>query len=101
VHKTYIVYMSAVHDDFEMNVSEARSQLPKILDVVNEGGRVYLVRNGRRVGAVVPVELAEHQDEIEDEYWSQRAARVLAKGESTVPWEEAVAALESGTADQQ
>jgi hypothetical protein len=31
---------------------------------VREGGVVYLTRYGRRVGAVVPAEVAEHLDDI-------------------------------------
>jgi hypothetical protein len=47
------------------------------------------------VGAVVPVEVADHVEELEDAYWSSRAAAVLAKGEPTVAWDAAVAELEA------
>lgn len=85
----------------DVPVSDARGQLSELLDTrVRDGGVVYLTRYGRRVGAVVPVEVAERLDELEDAYWSRRAAEVLAKDEPTVPWDEAVALLESGDADQ-
>lgn len=96
----YIMYMAVVHD-IEINVTEARGQLPELLDTqIRDGGVVYLTRYGRRVGAVVPVDVAEHLAELEDAYWSERAADVLAKGEPTIAWGEAVAELESGDADQ-
>lgn len=92
--------MTAAHaHDREVNVTEARGQLPELLDTeVRDGGTVYLTRYGRRVGAIVPAELAERLDELEDAYWTQRAEAVLAKGEPTVPWDEAVAMLETAEA---
>jgi hypothetical protein len=47
------------------------------------------MRYGRRVGAVVPAEVAERFEHWEDIYWSRRAAEVLDRNEPTVPWEEA------------
>jgi hypothetical protein len=63
---------------------------------IHDGGVVYLTRYGRRVGAVVPAEMAERISELEDAYWSGRAAEVLARNEPTVPWDQAVAELEAG-----
>ncbi|WP_436492338.1 type II toxin-antitoxin system prevent-host-death family antitoxin [Actinokineospora sp. HUAS TT18] len=78
-------------------MTDARAQLPELLDThVRDGDVVNLTRYGRRVGAVVPADVAERLEELEDAYWSRRAADVLAKDESTVPWDEAVALLESG-----
>jgi prevent-host-death family protein len=93
--------MTAAHSadshDIEMSVSDARSHLPELLDTqVRDGGVVYLTRYGRRVGAVVPADLAERLSDLEDAYWSRRAAEVLARNEPTVPWDQAVAELESG-----
>jgi hypothetical protein len=51
------------------------------------------------VGAVVPVEVAENLDDIEDACWSARVDHVLAKGEPTVPWSEALARLEAEDVD--
>lgn len=82
-------------------MTEARAQLPELLDtLVRDGDVVYLTRYGRRIGAVVPADVAERLEELEDAYWSQRATEVLAKGEATVPWDEAVALLEAGDLDR-
>lgn len=90
---------SADTGDTEISVTDARGQLPELLDTtVRDGGRVFLTRYGRRVGALVAADVAEHQEEIEDAYWSQRAATVLDKGEPTIAWDQAVAMLESGEA---
>ncbi|WP_216215629.1 type II toxin-antitoxin system Phd/YefM family antitoxin [Amycolatopsis aidingensis] len=90
--------MSAAHaDDMDVNVTDARGQLPELLDTqVRDGGTVFLTRYGRRVGALVPADVAERLAELEDAYWSQRAAAVLEKAEPTVSWDEALALLEAG-----
>ena len=78
-------------------MTDARGQLPELLDTnIRDGGVVYLTRYGRRVGALVPADVAERIAELEDAYWSRRAAEVLDKGESTVSWDQAVAELEAG-----
>ena len=98
MHIMYISYMSAISDDdLEVTVTDARAQLPELLDTtVRDGAVVYLTRYGRRVGALVPADLAERIAEIEDAYWSRRAVEVLDRGEPTVPWNQAVAELEAG-----
>ncbi|MGH3765448.1 MAG: type II toxin-antitoxin system prevent-host-death family antitoxin [Pseudonocardiaceae bacterium] len=83
----------------EITVTDARAKLPELIDTeVRDGGVVYLTRYGRRVGAVVPAEVAERFEQWEDAYWSHRAAEVLERDEPTVPWEQAVAELEAGDA---
>lgn len=97
----YIGDMStAAEGPVELSVTDARAQLAELLDTrVRDGGVVYLTRYGQRVGAVVPAEVAEHLDDIEDAYWSARVEQVLAKGEPTVPWPEALARLEAEDVD--
>lgn len=98
----YVYDMSspAADDHVELTVTDARAQLAELLDTrVRDGGVVYLTRYGRRVGAVVPAEVAEHLDDIEDAYWSARVEQALAKGEPTVPWSEALARLEAEDVD--
>jgi prevent-host-death family protein len=91
---------TAADDHFELTVTDARAQLAELLDTrVREGGVVYLTRYGKRVGALVPAEVAEHLDDIEDAYWSARVQQVLAKGEPTVPWHEALTRLEAEDVD--
>lgn len=100
----YLLYMIAAQphkpsDHVEVTVTDARAKLPELLDTqVSDGGVVYLTRYGRRVGAVVPAEVAERFEQWEDAYWSHRAAEVLQRDEPTVPWEQAVAELEAGDA---
>jgi len=97
----YITYMTTARDDVEVTVTDARGQLPELLDTqIRDGGVVYLTRYGRRVGAVVPADVAERAEELEDAYWSKRAAEALANGEPTVPWRDAVAMLETEGVDQ-
>ncbi len=100
----YLLHMTAPQprgpdDVIEVTVTDARGRLPELIDTqVRDGGVVYLTRYGRRVGAVVPAEVAERFEQSEDAYWSRRAAEVLERGEPTVPWEQAVAELEAGDA---
>lgn len=100
----YLLHMTAPQprgpdDAIEVTVTDARGRLPELIDTqVRDGGVVYLTRYGRRVGAVVPAEVAERFEQWEDAYWSRRAAEVLERGEPTVPWEQAVAELEAGDA---
>ncbi len=83
----------------EVTVTDAQVTLPELIDTeVRDGAVVYLTRYGRRVGAVVPAEVAERFEQWEDAYWSHRAAEVLHRDEPTVPWEQAVAELEAGDA---
>lgn len=105
LYETYDSYMSAAHelngnDATEVPVSEVRERLADLLDLVDrEGRRVYVTKRGRRVGALVPVDVAERSEEEEDAYWSARATQVLESGEPTVPWDEAVRMLETGAVD--
>ncbi len=93
----YTLYVTAAQPDREITVTDARGQLPALLDTdIRDGNVVYLTRHGRRVGALVPADVAERLEELEDAYWSARAHEVLAKGEPTVPWDQAVAELEAG-----
>jgi prevent-host-death family protein len=88
-------------DATEVPVSDVREHLADLLDIVDrEGRRVYVTKRGRRVGALVPVDVAERSEENEDAYWSARATNVMEAGEPTVPWDEAVRMLETGTVDE-
>ncbi len=100
----YVLYMTAAQphkpsEHVEVTVTDARARLPELIDTdIRDGAVVYLTRYGRRVGAVVPAEVAEQFEQWEDAYWSQRAAEVLRRHEPTVPWEQAVTELEAGDA---
>lgn len=88
-------------DPAEVPVSDVRENLADLLDQVDrDGRRVYVTKRGRRIGALVPVDVAEQAEADEDAYWAARAGRVLDAGEPTVPWDEAVQLLESGAVDE-
>jgi prevent-host-death family protein len=44
--------------EVDVSVSHARAHLPELIDRVRDGETVYLSRYGRRVAALVPVEVA-------------------------------------------
>lgn len=83
----------------ELPLSEARERLGDLVDSVrDEDSFIYLTRRGRRVAALMPVDIAENYEKIEDEYWARRAAEAhdrLAAGEDEViPFSELVAETE-------
>ena len=87
-------------DPAEVSVSEVREHLADLLEQVDrDGRRVYVTKRGRRIGALVPADVAEQAEVDEDAYWARRAERVLSAGEPTVSWDEAVRQLETGAVD--
>lgn len=78
----------------ELAATEARSRWPELIDEVRDGGVVYLTRYGKRIAALVPADVAETYERIEDDYWARRAAEAQASSENPVPWTEAIAELE-------
>jgi prevent-host-death family protein len=77
----------------EVNVSIARSHLSDYVEMTKEGRTVYLTNRGKRVAALVASDIAERHEEMEDEYWTRRAAEAEQSG--TVSWDDVVALLES------
>ncbi|MDN5856888.1 MAG: type II toxin-antitoxin system prevent-host-death family antitoxin [Actinomycetia bacterium] len=79
----------------EVSVTDARSNLAELIDAVRDGEFVYLVRHGERVAALMPADIAEHYEQIEDDYWARRAEdarRAIADGEEeTVSWQQYLA----------
>ncbi|RBM22473.1 type II toxin-antitoxin system prevent-host-death family antitoxin [Prauserella sp. PE36] len=72
---------------YEINVSDARNKWSQLLDAVDDGETIYLLRGGKRVGALVPADVAEDAERREDEYWSARAREAherIEKGEDEV-----------------
>jgi prevent-host-death family protein len=78
----------------ELPASEARARLSELLDAVADGKFVYLTRHGRRVAALMPADIAENYERIEDDYWAKRADQASAS--DAVPWDQAIAELEAG-----
>lgn len=100
VYRMYSYGMTAARDEFEVPLTDARTKLGDLADEVRSDGHViYLTRNGRRVGALVDPDMAARLNEMEDAYWSRRAAAVLDQNEQPLPWDEAVARLERGDTD--
>jgi antitoxin (DNA-binding transcriptional repressor) of toxin-antitoxin stability system len=81
----------------EVNITQARPQLPSLVHAAaNEGEITYITINGRRLAAVVPADVAQRHEDMEDEYWARRVAEAEQSG--TVSWNEAIVALEGGQA---
>ena len=87
----------------ELPASEARSRISELLDAVADGEFVYLTRRGKRVAALMPADIAENYEKIEDEYWARRAeearARLAAGEDEVIPFDQLVAEAE-GTRGQ-
>lgn len=83
----------------EVSVTDARSNLAELIDAVREGEFVYLVRHGERVAALMPADVAENYEQIEDDYWARRAqdarAEVAAGEDETVSWRQYLAESEA------
>jgi len=63
----------------ELPASEARSRISELLDAVADGEFIYLTRRGKRVAALMPADIAENYEKIEDEYWARRAEEARAR----------------------
>lgn len=82
----------------ELSASEARSRISELLDAVADGEFIYLTRRGKRVAALMPADIAENYEKIEDEYWARRAdearARLTAGEDEVIPFDQLVAEAE-------
>lgn len=87
--------LDGTNAEHELPVLEAQNRLPELVDVVQAGAFVYLTIRGTRVAALMPADVAENYEKIEDEYWARRASEVNETG--TFSWEQAIADLEGGT----
>ncbi|WP_205327080.1 type II toxin-antitoxin system Phd/YefM family antitoxin [Glycomyces sp. YM15] len=73
------------HDD-ELDMREATVRLDQtITRMQNDGRRVYLTRDGRRVAALVPVDEAELLDRLEDHSLA-RSAESAKAAQGDRPW---------------
>ncbi|MEJ2870450.1 type II toxin-antitoxin system prevent-host-death family antitoxin [Actinomycetospora sp. OC33-EN08] len=79
----------------EVSVTEARGNLAELIDAVRDGEFVYLVRHGERVAALMPADVAENYERMEDDYWARRAddarAAIAAGDEDTISWQQYLA----------
>lgn len=84
------------HEQRPVSVSEAREGFAELVNRAAYGHeRVRVVRRGREVAAIVPIEDVELLERIEDELDLQAAREALADPENAVPipWEEVEAEL--------
>lgn len=82
----------------EVPATEARNRMAELIDAVADGEFVYLTRRGKRVAALMPADVAEHYEQIEDEYWARKATeaheRLHNNPAAAVPWDQVIAELE-------
>jgi len=90
---------AASSEVMEIPASEARSRISELLDAVADGEFVYLTRRGKRVAALMPADIAENYEKIEDEYWARRAeearARLAAGEDEVISFDQLLAEAES------
>lgn len=61
-------------DSTELPLTDARNRLPELAETtIRDGGIVYLTRYGRRVAAIVPADVAENYERMENAYLSALA----------------------------
>lgn len=79
-------------DGFRVSVSEARDQFAELVNrAAYKDERVLLLRRGRPIAAIVPVEDVAYLERLEDEYDLQEALKVLGDPDemaNTIPWEQ-------------
>ena len=85
-------------DGFRVGVSEAREQFAELVNrVAYKQERVLLLRRGRPIAAIVPIEDVAYLERLEDEYDLQEALKVLNDPDemaNTVPFEQVEAELD-------
>ena len=97
VYGTYDMYNNAEeHPTGHVSVSEARQDFAELVNRVAYGHeRIRVVRRGREIAAIVPIEDVEFLERLEDEYDLRAALAVLADPETAnpIPWEQVKAEL--------
>jgi prevent-host-death family protein len=83
----------------EVPVSDARKHLARLVDSVTRDDQfIYLTNRGVRVAVLMPADIGENYERIEDEYWGRRAeeaiGRLAAGEEELIPFAQAVADIE-------
>lgn len=97
MYVTYDTYMSAAPDfrpqpaPDELSAAEVRSTFAAVVGRAEHAGHTtYITHRGRRVAAVVPVDVAEYLEELEDEHLSKLAAESLDDPEPSLPLSEVI-----------
>ncbi|GEL26242.1 hypothetical protein PSU4_51960 [Pseudonocardia sulfidoxydans NBRC 16205] len=93
----YIKYMSAAPDfrpepaPEELSAAEVRATFAAVVGRAEHAGHTtYITHRGRRVAAIVPADVAEYLEHLEDEHLSTLATESLADPEPSVPLSEVV-----------
>jgi len=84
----------------EVPVSDARKHLARLVTKVTDTDQfIYLTNRGVRVAVLMPADIGENYERIEDEYWGRRAEEAIAGLESgdeeLIPFAQVVANTES------
>jgi len=69
--------------------TEGRAQFSDLLNQASHGDRIAIIRNGKAVAALVPIEDAEYMERMEDERDAKLALkrlREIESGAATTPW---------------
>jgi antitoxin (DNA-binding transcriptional repressor) of toxin-antitoxin stability system len=81
-------------DNIELSLTDARNRLPELAETtIRDGGIVYLTRYGRRVAAIVPADVAENYERMENAYLSALADEAKADTEAPLSTAELVKEL--------
>lgn len=78
----------------EVLVTEARARMAELVNLVEDGQFIYLTRHGKRVAALMPADVAENYEHIEDDYWARRVAEIDTT--NTVSMDQVIADVEGG-----
>ena len=97
MYGTYAMYKTIdEHRPGHVSVSEARQDFAELVNRAAYGHeRVRVVRRGREIAAIVPIEDVEFLERLEDQYDLQEALAVFADPETAnpIPWEQVKAEL--------
>ena len=69
--------------------TEGRAQFADLLNQASQGDRIAIIRNGKAVAALVPIEDAEYLERLEEERDAKLAMKRLQEieaGAATTPW---------------
>lgn len=81
-------------DSIELSLTDARNRLPELTETtIRDGGIVYLTRYGRRLAALVPTDVAENYERMENTYLSALADEAKADTEAPLSTAELVKEL--------
>jgi prevent-host-death family protein len=85
----------------EVQITDARKYIANIIDQVADDDQfIYLTRRGKRVAVIMPADIGENYERIEDEYWGRRAseakARLASGDEELIPFAQVIADNEGG-----